>query len=218
MSINAVSFGQRPYGYDPKKGEFTPEQAKKDFKPGIIDPHAQEKIEKRKKQLVNGIIGIGLIGGTILASVLLTRGKGLDKIKDLYNSVKGEGVVDTLKNVKDNGVDEAADIFEKVRGNGVIDTLKNAYNDVKNFLFKSKKPVSPQAEDFGTINAYNNSPHTAGFGTINTSSKPRKPKQNSRTFNNNNANTETKASGFATITTGSMPRKPAKKGHRMVLK
>lgn len=91
MPIESVSFGQRPYGYDPKKGAFTPEQAKKDFRPGIYDPAAQERAARRKKKIVKGIATATVIGGSILGIALfLTKGKGIEKIKNLVKGSKVE--------------------------------------------------------------------------------------------------------------------------------
>ncbi len=134
MSISAVSFGQRPYGYDPKKGEFTREQAMKDFKPGIYDPAARERAAKRKKNIVTGLIVTAGITGIAL---FLTKGKGIDKIKKLYNGVKGEGIADTLKNIKNKG-------GEKIKNAGeyVVEKAKDTYNKVTKFFANVKKTRS----------------------------------------------------------------------------
>lgn len=109
MAVNCVGFGQsanvRPYGYDPKKGEFTPEQAKKDFKPGIYDPEAREKVEQRKKNIKKAILvtaGLVIAAGTVW---FFTKGKGVEKLKKLWNTIKGkfsktEEVVEKVKKTK----------------------------------------------------------------------------------------------------------------------
>ena len=93
MSIDAVGFGQanfRPYGFDPEKGMFTPEQAKKDFRPGIYDPEAREKVERNKK-IITGILAVGVVVATALFLKKTDMGqqilkKSKDFLKNLFKS------------------------------------------------------------------------------------------------------------------------------------
>ena len=108
MSINAVSFAQRPYGYDPERGEFTPEQAKKDFRPGIIP-------EKKESHAVrNTVLTIGTIAAIAGSVYFLTTGKGIEKIQKFFEGVKGENFTETLKNIKDKGVAVAQNAWKAV--------------------------------------------------------------------------------------------------------
>lgn len=65
MAVNSVNFGAtRPYGYNPKTHQFDPEQAKKDFKPGLFDPEAQKRSANRRVK-----VATGLLAGTALAAL-----------------------------------------------------------------------------------------------------------------------------------------------------
>lgn len=105
MSINSVSFGQaantRPYGYDPKKKEFTAEQAMKDFKPGIYDPEAQERAKNRKKKIVKTVIGLAALTAGALFLFKTNKGKELlSKGKELLSKLF-KGSKETAKTVTD---------------------------------------------------------------------------------------------------------------------
>ena len=59
---------KRPYGFDEKQGIFTSEQAKKDFKPGLIFPEKETSTPAQKT-----VKTLGIIGGLALAYIF--RGK-----------------------------------------------------------------------------------------------------------------------------------------------
>ena len=117
MSINGVSFGQlantRPYGYDPEKGEFTREQAMKDFRPGIMPtPEQQEKAKKRTRALL-------ITAGVVIAAGLtyfFTKGKGKDWIKLLIDKIKGnkKAVEDVVEMTASEKATKAAEVARKV--------------------------------------------------------------------------------------------------------
>ncbi len=83
MSVNSVNFGTsqaaRPYGYDPEKGRYTPEQAKKDFKPGIYNPKQQEEVAKRTNNILKAILTLGVVAAGALFLFKTNKGKELLK-------------------------------------------------------------------------------------------------------------------------------------------
>lgn len=110
VNFGSAVYGPRPYGYDPKKGCFTPEQAKKDFRPGIYDPEARERTNKVKKGLV--VAGVATLAAAV--GLFLTKGKGIEKIKNLFKPENIEAAKNAIKNVKDNAVNIAKKVVEKV--------------------------------------------------------------------------------------------------------
>jgi len=126
MAVNSVNFGQRPYGYDPKQGRYTSEQAKKDFKPGVYDPdsrRAQHTAAKVTVGLIGGaaLIGAGIIFRKPIAAAALKglqwaapyAKKALDTCKTL-----GKGAIDLAKPYIGKGVELAKNGVNFVKGHG----------------------------------------------------------------------------------------------------
>jgi len=111
------------------------EEAQKHFKPGLIDPRAEEKAEKAKKTLL-------ALGGAAVAAVLafVFRGKissaakkaitaAAPYVKKAIEYVKNTKVFDTVKNAAGGIVQKAKSYAPKV-----IENAKNCYT-------KYAKPV-----------------------------------------------------------------------------
>lgn len=67
MAVNSVNFGtSRPYGYNPKTHRFDPEQAKRDFKPGIFDPEAQKRNADRRAKVAKVLLGLSALAAAVV--------------------------------------------------------------------------------------------------------------------------------------------------------
>jgi hypothetical protein len=142
MVVNSVSFGQRPYGYDPKKGRVTPEQCKRDFKPGIYDPADREKRnEIRKKAKIAATIA-GLSTAAVLGFVFRKPiGKALNKGLDVVKPFIQEGLT--------KGKELVAKGAELVKP--TITKATKAVKDLGSKISKYIKPLLTKGQETATV-------------------------------------------------------------------
>lgn len=104
MTVNSVNFGNRPYGYNPKTGQFDPEQAKRDFKPGLImpDEDIRRRNAARRAAVATGLLGISSIAAAIVFRKPIGRaiGKVAGKVIDFAKPVAKKGLEYAGKAVK----------------------------------------------------------------------------------------------------------------------
>jgi hypothetical protein len=126
-AVNGVSFGQRPYGFDPKKGNVTREQCIRDFKPGIYDPEAVERKNKFKTNVAFTLAGLST--AALLGFVLRKPiGKVFTKATEFVKPFLTKG----LTKGKDL-ITKGTEFVKPIVSRG-IEFAKNAYKTVANFV------------------------------------------------------------------------------------
>ncbi len=91
--ISGISSYSYAPQYNTSFGQRSQYNGIEDFKPGLIDPQAEEKARKRKRNVLT-VIGLGIAAGVVW---FFTKGKGKGLIKDL---IKGSDDVATAVKTK----------------------------------------------------------------------------------------------------------------------